>query len=75
MNFLLRPSGVLLKWQLYTRSSMILLSLDISALKKLLNLFTRLTRMCDDPATKGNKYLWVLHGKLNMRLIAFCQAT
>ena len=49
---------------------MILLSLDISALKKLLNLFTRLTRMCDDPATKGNKYLWVLHGKLNMRLIA-----
>ena len=75
MNFLLRPIGILLKWQLYTRSSMILLSKDISALNKLLNLFTRLTRMCDDPATKGNKYLWVLYGELNMRLIAFCQAT
>ena len=75
MDFLLRPSGVLLKWQLYTRSSMILLSLHISALKKLLNLFKRLPRTCDDPATKGNKYLWVPYGKLNMRLIAFCQAT
>ena len=36
---------------------------------------SRLTRMCDDPATKGDKYLWVLYDKLNMRLIAFCQAT
>ena len=59
----------------YARSSIILLSLDINALKKLLILFSRLTRMCDDPTTKGNKYLWVLCGKLNMCLIAFCHAT
>ena len=39
---------------------MILLSQDINALKILLDLFTSLTRMCDDPTTKGNKCLWVL---------------
>ena len=65
----IETSGVLLKWQLYTRSSMILLSLDINALKKLSNLFRRLTRMCGDPTTKGNKYLLVWYGKLNMHLL------
>ena len=59
MNFVLRPSGVLLKWQLYTRSSMILLSLDINAPNKLLNLLTRLPRMCGNPTTKGDKYCMV----------------
>ena len=65
MDFLLRLSRVLQKWQLYTRRSMILLSLDINASTKLLNVFTRLTHWGRDKmaaifrTTVSKRFSWM----------------
>ena len=66
-------SGVLVNWQFYAKSPMILSSQDINTSRKLSNLFTTLTRMCGYPSTESNRYVWVFYDKLAIYLIAFCQ--